>query len=386
MFDDAPTGEVWTVVVAAGASTRFGRPKLLEELGGRRVIDHSVAAARSSSDGVVVVTSNADVMAGLDVDHVVPGGATRSASVRAGLAAVPEQASIVLVHDAARPGADEALFRRVIDAVAAGADAVVPAVAVADTIKQVTDGRVVGTPDRSGLVAVQTPQGLDAAALRDAHASGLDATDDAGLIEAAGGTVVVVDGSLDNEKITTERDLLHAAARWDAVERPDGGDDMASSNIRIGHGFDMHRISDDPARPMILGGIHFEGVPGLVGHSDADAVTHAVIDAVLAAAGLGDIGQHFPDTDPTHSGADSMVLLDLAMADVHEAGWSVVNVDCTVIADRPKLAPRRAEMEARLSAVTGGSVTVKGKTTEQVGALGRGEAVVAQAVALVEAR
>ena len=312
------------------------------------------------------------------------GGATRSESVRAGLAAVPPNVPIVLVHDAARPGADMALFGRVIDAVRSGADAVVPAVAVADTIKQVADDRVVGTPDRSSLVAVQTPQGFRAAALRAAHASGIDATDDAAVIEASGGTVIVVEGSLDNEKITTERDLLHAAARWAATPADDGG--TAVADIRIGHGFDMHRISDDPERPMVLGGIVFDGVAGLVGHSDADAVTHAVIDAVLAAAGLGDIGQHFPDTDPTYRGADSMVLLGSAMADVHDAGWQVVNVDCTVIADRPKLAPRRAEMESRLSAATGGSVTVKGKTTEQVGALGRGEAVVAQAVALVERR
>ncbi len=384
MNDEASHGAVWTVVVAAGSSTRFGRPKLLEMLGDRRVVDHSVAVAVECSDGVVVVTSDDEIAAGLHVDQIVEGGATRSESVRAGLAAVPPSVPIVLVHDAARPGADVALFDRVIDAVRSGADAVVPAVAVADTIKQVAGDRVVGTPDRSSLVAVQTPQGFRAAALRAAHASGIDATDDAAVIEASGGTVIVVEGSLDNEKITTERDLLHAAARWAATPADDGGTSVA--DIRIGHGFDMHRISDDPERPMVLGGIVFDGVAGLVGHSDADAVTHAVIDAVLAAAGLGDIGQHFPDTDPTYRGADSMVLLGSAMADVHDAGWQVVNVDCTVIADRPKLAPRRAEMESRLSAVTGGAVTVKGKTTEQVGALGRGEAVVAQAVALVERR
>jgi 2-C-methyl-D-erythritol 2,4-cyclodiphosphate synthase len=156
--------------------------------------------------------------------------------------------------------------------------------------------------------------------------------------------------------------------------------------FRIGNGFDMHRISDDPERQMILGGVVFDGVAGLVGHSDADAVTHAVIDALLAAAGLGDIGQQFPDTDASYAGADSIELLRRTVAMVHDASWEPVNVDCTVIADRPKLAPRRAEIEQRLSEVVGAPVTVKGKTTEGVGALGRQEAVVCMSVALVQSR
>ena len=156
-------------------------------------------------------------------------------------------------------------------------------------------------------------------------------------------------------------------------------------SIRIGQGVDIHRVSDDPGRAMVLGGVLFDG-PGLVGHSDADAVAHAVTDALLAAAGLGDIGQQFPDTDPALEGADSMVLLDKAVAMVREAGWSAVNVDCTVIADAPKLAPRRGEMEAGLSLVVGAPVTVKGRRTEGVGSLGAGDAVVALAVALVESR
>ncbi len=156
--------------------------------------------------------------------------------------------------------------------------------------------------------------------------------------------------------------------------------------FRIGNGFDMHRISDDPERQMILGGVVFDGVAGLVGHSDADAVTHAVIDALLAAAGLGDIGQQFPDTDAAYAGADSIELLRRTVAMVREASWEAVNVDCTVIADRPKLAPRRAEIEQRLSEVVGAPVTVKGKTTEGVGALGRQEAVVCMSVALVQSR
>jgi 2-C-methyl-D-erythritol 2,4-cyclodiphosphate synthase len=154
-------------------------------------------------------------------------------------------------------------------------------------------------------------------------------------------------------------------------------------NIRIGQGVDIHPVSADPEREMILGGVHFEG-PGLSGHSDADAAAHAVTDALLSAAGLGDIGEQFPDTDPELEGADSMKLLAKAVALLDGAGWKAVNVDCTIIADAPKIAPRKAEMQALLSAAVGAPVTVKGRRTEGIGSLGRGEAVVALAVALVE--
>jgi 2-C-methyl-D-erythritol 2,4-cyclodiphosphate synthase len=153
--------------------------------------------------------------------------------------------------------------------------------------------------------------------------------------------------------------------------------------LRVGHGYDIHRVSDDPGRALILGGVRFDGHPGLVGHSDADVVTHAAIDALLAAAGLGDSGQLFPDTDPALAGADSVRLLVEAMRHINAAGWAVMNVDCTVVADQPKLAPRRDEMQQRLSEVVGAPVTVKGRTTEGVGPLGKGEAIVCMAVALV---
>ena len=154
--------------------------------------------------------------------------------------------------------------------------------------------------------------------------------------------------------------------------------------IRVGQGFDVHPFSDDPARPLVLGGVTFEGARGLAGHSDADVVAHAVTDAVLGAAGLGDIGQQFPDTDPSLAGADSVELLRRAAALVREAGWSPVNADCSVVLDAPRLAPVKAEMESRLSEALGAPVTVKGKRTEGVGALGRGEGIAAWAVALVD--
>ena len=201
----AAAAPVWTVVVAGGGGSRFGGPKQYVELAGRRTIDWSLAAARSVSDGIVVVVPADDVdVAVTDADAVVAGGETRSASVRNGLAAVPDDAGVVLVHDAARPAASPALFRAVLTAVRAGADAVVPGVAVTDSLRR----RAGGAVDREELVAVQTPQGFDAAVLRSAHASGADATDDASLVEAAGGTVEVVLGETTNVKLTHPDDCV----------------------------------------------------------------------------------------------------------------------------------------------------------------------------------
>jgi 2-C-methyl-D-erythritol 4-phosphate cytidylyltransferase len=200
-------GEVWGIVVGAGAGRRFGRPKQFESLLGRRVLDWSVAAAAAVCDRVVTLLP-ADRME----PGALPGGVTRSDSVRCGLAAIPEGVEIVVVHDAARPVAEPELFRRVIAAVRAGADAAIPAVPIADTIKRVAGERVVETLDRSALVAVQTPQAFRADMLRKAHAGAPEATDDAGLIEALGGVVVIVEGDRANFKITAPEDLILAAA------------------------------------------------------------------------------------------------------------------------------------------------------------------------------
>jgi 2-C-methyl-D-erythritol 4-phosphate cytidylyltransferase len=194
---------IWTIVVGGGSGRRFGTAKQYEVLGDARMIDRSVAVAREVSDGVVVVVPPEDAVR----EGAVAGGATRSESVRAGLAAIPSDATIVCVHDAARPLASADLYRRTIAAVSDGADAAIPALAVADTIKVVADGVVVSTPDRASLVAVQTPQAFRATALRAAHARGGDATDDAALVEALGGVVVVVDGEARNRKITVPDDL-----------------------------------------------------------------------------------------------------------------------------------------------------------------------------------
>jgi 2-C-methyl-D-erythritol 4-phosphate cytidylyltransferase len=217
---DVPVAEqIWTIVVGGGSGRRFGATKQYEQLGDVRVIDRSTAVAREVSDGVVVVVPPQDA----DREGAVAGGATRSESVRAGLAAIPSDATIICVHDAARPLATGDLYRRAIAAVRSGADAAIPAIAVADTIKVVADGVVVSTPDRASLVAVQTPQAFRAAVLREAHDHGGDATDDAALVEALGGVVVVVDGEVRNRKITVPDDL--AWARRQIAAAADDGDD-----------------------------------------------------------------------------------------------------------------------------------------------------------------
>jgi 2-C-methyl-D-erythritol 4-phosphate cytidylyltransferase len=204
-------GGVWAIVVAAGEGRRFGGPKQFEGMAGRLVLEWSVDTARSTCDGVVLVLPASrvdDVSVHAGCAHVTEGGTTRAESVRAGLAIVPEDAEVIVVHDAARPLASAALFEAVIAAVRAGADGAIPVVPVSDTVKRVEDGRVIATVDRDGLYSVQTPQAFDAAALRRAHADGDDATDDAGLVEAAGGEVIAVAGEIRNRKITDQDDVV----------------------------------------------------------------------------------------------------------------------------------------------------------------------------------
>lgn len=385
---------VWAVVVAGGQGSRFGRPKQFEALAGRRVLDWSVEAARSVAAGVVVVlpaawpigSAPSDVGA---ADAVVHGGDTRSASVRAGLAAVPADADVVVVHDAARPLASPALFRAVIaaldDPTVSGA---VPALGVADTVKRVDGARVVATLARGDLVTVQTPQAFRRSALVAAHSGGAEGTDDAGLVEAAGGVVHTVAGEPANLKLTTPPDL--ALAEWHLLRGrrvlgaqrplPDG------PAWRTGLGFDVHPFSDAPARVLVLGGVTFAGERGLVGHSDGDVVCHAVADALLGAAGLGDIGEHFSDSDPAWEGADSLVIVARVAEMLCDAGWRLANADCSVVLETPRLAPHRAAMAAKLGGAAGGPVSVKAKRAEGLGALGRGEGVACWATALVEER
>ncbi|MDQ3642791.1 MAG: 2-C-methyl-D-erythritol 2,4-cyclodiphosphate synthase, partial [Actinomycetota bacterium] len=270
------------------------------------------------------------------------------------------------------------MFVAAVHAVRSGADGAVCAVSIADTVKRVEDGRVTGTLDRTGLWAVQTPQAFDAAVLRAAHEGSPEATDDAALVERMGGRVVVVPGDVRNIKITRLEDLPVAEAFLPSV--------TYARTVRVGHGLDVHPFSPDPERCLVLGGVVLNGERGLAGHSDSDALTHAAAEALLGAAGLGDLGRHFPDTDPKWAGADSMALLAEVMDRVTEVGWRPANVDCTVVLEAPRLAPHRDAMEARLGQAIGAPVSVKATRPEGLGALGRGEGIACFAVALLEAR
>jgi len=310
----------------------------------------------------------------------VAGGERRQDSVAAAFAVVGATTDVVLVHDAARPFASADLVSRMI-AAAAESGAAVPAVPVADTVKrgEARDGRtwVTATLPRTALFLAQTPQAFTRTVLASALATaGAESvTDEAGLVERAGGAVQIVDGEAANVKITTAADL--AAARGPSAAG-------ALPAFRIGCGYDLHRLVPD--RALVLAGVRIPFELGLDGHSDADIICHAVTDAVLGAAAIGDIGRLFPDTDATWKDADSLELLGSAVAVVHGAGFRVGNVDVTVIAERPKLLPHLAAMRANLAAVLQvevASVSVKGKTNERVDSMGRGESMACHAVALL---
>jgi 2-C-methyl-D-erythritol 4-phosphate cytidylyltransferase/2-C-methyl-D-erythritol 2,4-cyclodiphosphate synthase len=292
------------------------------------------------------------------------------------LARVSPAADIVVVHDAARPMVSADLIERTV-AAAVEHGAALAALRATDTVKRGTaDGVVVETVPRDSIYLAQTPQAFQAALLRDALSSGMDATDEATLVERAGIPVHLVAGDPRNVKITTAADVSLAERLTQ---------DRTVAGIRVGNGYDLHRLVAD--RPLVLGGVTVPYELGLAGHSDADVVCHAVSDAVLGAAGLGDIGRHFPDTDPQWKGADSLKLLAHAAALVRAEGWTIANVDVVVIAERPKLLPFLAQIRQNLAAALQCAVqqvSVKGKTNEGVDATGAGQAIATHAVALIQ--
>jgi 2-C-methyl-D-erythritol 4-phosphate cytidylyltransferase/2-C-methyl-D-erythritol 2,4-cyclodiphosphate synthase len=375
------------VVVAAGSGTRLGHamPKAFVELRGRTILEHAlhgVFGATHAAQVIVVAPAPlvpqargiAERVAGPASAYVtvVAGGETRQGSVAAGLAALADGVEVVLVHDAARALAPSALIDGVASAVlAGGTDGVIPALPVVDTVKRVDGERVVGAVDRSDLVHVQTPQGFPRAELVAAYAAATDDhTDDAALYAAAGHGVVTVPGEPRAFKITTAWDLGRAARMLDA-----------GTGVRTGVGIDVHRYDDTV--PMWLGGVYFPDEPGLAGHSDGDAVIHAMCDALLSAAGLGDIGSRFGSAAPEFAGAASEVFLRETLALVQGAGFRVGNVSVQVIAAHPRLAPRRMELEAHLGALLGAPVSVAATTSDGLGFTGEGDGLVAVATALV---
>ena len=378
---------VSAVLVAAGSSTRMGFDKLSFDLGGETVLHRSIRAFAQCpqiTELVLVAGKNREFVAQQAADcpkpvQIVAGGATRAESAKNGVLAA--HGELVAVHDAARPFVSASVITAALEA-AARCGAAAPAVPVKDTIKTAArgDGKTVppdcavcATPDRSTLYAVQTPQCFDRAQYL-AALQELDAekarlvTDDCSLFELTGRSVQLTQGDYANLKITTREDLPRPVQKEE-------------TRMRIGHGYDVHRLVE--GRKLILGGVEIPFEKGLLGHSDADVLAHAVMDAVLGAAALGDIGQHFPDNDPAYAGADSLARI------LSEHGYRVENIDATILCQRPKLAPHIPAMRANLAAAFGlpvDAVSVKATTEEHLGFTGEGLGIAAHAVALIETR
>ena len=380
------------VLLAAGNSTRMGgsRSKVLEELGGRPALCRSLEVLdRCPLIGEICLVcrerDRADMLpltSGLATPvRVVPGGAQRQDSVEQGVEALTGPWEYVAIHDGARPlVTDEVLAAVCRDAMAHGA--ATAAVPSKDTCK-LADGAgfVAATPARDRLWAVQTPQAFSLALYREAlgkaRAAGQSYTDDCQLIEAAGGSVKLTMGDYRNIKLTTPEDLLAARAYL--------GGKGGKKTVRIGYGYDVHRLVE--GRKLILAGVDVPFEKGLLGHSDADVIAHAVADALLGAAALGDIGHLFPDTDPHYDGADSLKLLAEVCRLLREKGFSIGNIDATLLAQRPKIAPHISRMRENLAAACGiaaDQVSVKATTEERLGFTGREEGMAASAVCLLE--
>jgi 2-C-methyl-D-erythritol 4-phosphate cytidylyltransferase/2-C-methyl-D-erythritol 2,4-cyclodiphosphate synthase len=391
---------VTAIIAAGGRGQRFGGsvPKQLLTIGGRTVLDLSVAAfaGHVDIDDVIVALPPelvADPPAYLRVKttagaplRVVPGGSRRQDSVANAFHAAADRTDIVVIHDAARPFVSADLISKTI-AAAAEAGAALAAMQARDTVKRVNDGPPKGGPyvretiARQSIYLAQTPQAFRRDVLAKALALGAsagDATDEAMLAERAGFPVRIVDGETSNIKITTPEDLTIA----EAMARTNGRG--AARTGRAGTGYDLHRLA--PARPLMIGGVRVPADLGALGHSDADVACHAITDAILGAAGLGDIGRHFPDSDPRWKDAGGLDLLGRAVALLDAAGFEVGNVDVTVILETPKIRDYVDAMRAALAKTLKVDVTrvsVKGKTNEGVDAVGRGEAIAAHAVALI---
>ncbi len=375
-------------------------PKQLLLVAGQSLLDRSVAlfAGHAQVDEVVValpqdhaaVPPSFLTASGTPI-RVVAGGARRQDSVANAFQAVDERAEVVVIHDAARPFASRDLIARTI-AAAKEYGAAVAAVQSRDTVKRARSSGgqerfVEETLARDTIYLAQTPQAFRRTVLAAAIAAGgtVDATDEASLAERAGHSVRIVDGEWSNIKVTTPDDLAAAAAF--ARRGTDAASGTTERMTRIGTGYDLHRLVE--GRPLVIGGVVVPHDRGALGHSDADVVCHAMTDAILGAASLGDIGRHFPDSDPRWKDASSLDLLGRAVALVAARGYAVVNVDATVVLERPKIKDHVDAMRSAVAAALGidpAQVGIKGKTNEGVDAVGRGEAIAAHAVALLDQR
>lgn len=371
---------ITAIIVAAGRGTRAGRgtPKQWQPLGDRRVIDHTIRAFATHPDvGHIVVVVNGDDLdhaAGLASDRitVTSGGDTRTQSVRNGLSCA-KGASHVLIHDAARPCVSPNVISGVIEALRTCL-AAAPGLPVSDALWRGSDGLVSGTLERDGLFAAQTPQGFALDAITTAHASydGI-AADDVTVAQASGIAVAITQGCADNLKITTADDFARAARIL--------GSRM---DIRCGNGFDVHAFG--PGDHVMLCGVKVPHDQGLIGHSDADVGLHTLADAIYGALAMGDIGQHFPPSDPQWKGVSSDIFLHHAAELARASGFALSNLDATLICEMPKIGPHAAAMRARVAEITGldiNRISVKATTTERLGFAGRKEGIACMATATV---
>ena len=378
----------YAIVLAGGSGSRMGaqRNKVLLKLAGKPVIVRAVDAFTNLVDGVILISREEDIpdmraaMAAANLPvTIVAGGDSRQASVWNGLCALPESCTHVLIHDGARCLVDEGTIRRCMASVENHGTGVA-AIPAIDTIKQVdADEIVTATPDRSQLRAVQTPQGFTVELIRRAHMSAQQAgflgTDDASLVERLGHPVRLTEGNRRNIKLTTPEDMIMAEAFLG----------RSFPALRVGQGYAVHRLVE--GRDLILCGVNIPHTLGLLGHSDADVAVHALMDAMLGAMALGDIGKHFPDTDERYRGISSMKLLEHVVALLKERHARVTNCDVTIVAQKPKLLPHIPQMQANIASALElplDRVNIKATTTERLAFEGREEGISAQAICMVE--
>ena len=374
------------IIPAGGSGERLGAhlPKALVALADKTLVEHAVARMAPVASQIVVAAP-----AGLEKQFaellgdditIVTGGSERSASVKAALAVVSSDTQFVLVHDAARSLASTELAQRVIDALVSGESAVIPTLPVVDTIKELgADGYVAKTVDRSSLAIAQTPQGFSYSSLLQAHQSQQSHTDDASAVEALGVKVKIITGEEGALKITTPADLIRANQYLVG--------DRDISEIRVGIGTDAHSFSYDSKKELALACLVWPEVAGLEGHSDGDVAAHAICDALLSAANLGDFGSNFGTSRPEYAGASGARLLQESLTLVTNAGFKINNVSVQIVGNRPKIGPRRAEAIAALSSALGGApVSVSATTTDGLGFTGDGRGLAAIATALLSSQ
>jgi 2-C-methyl-D-erythritol 4-phosphate cytidylyltransferase/2-C-methyl-D-erythritol 2,4-cyclodiphosphate synthase len=374
--------KVALLIPAAGSGERFGAPipKALVQLNGRTLIEHAVLNLGPVATQIIVAAPAGyedkfrEILG--DSVTVVTGGSTRTKSVKIALESIAQDIEYVLVHDAARPLASSELGKRIVEALAAGDVAVIPALAVTDTIKEVDAANyVVSTPNRERLRAVQTPQGFARETLVKAHMQNIEATDDGALVEAMRGKVKLIEGENRALKITNPEDLATALKYLIPA---------SASDIRTGVGVDAHAFSEDKNRQLWLAGLLWENEIGVDGHSDGDVAAHAICDALFAAANIGDLGSNFGTSKPEYAGASGEKLLGEAFNLVRSAGFEIQNVAVQIVGNRPKIGPRRIDAIARISKALGGTqVSVSATTTDGLGLTGEGKGIGAIATALI---